>query len=173
MTEEVKIKEPGMPIWARITYSMILSLAFMTFGVLQFIFWLGKFDSVATILDWPLFANTGLLGWGEELVTGIALFIIGLIILWAPIQYFRKKIPEGNSFLLVSSGVGTIFGAIYVLIVVADVIAVLVDAAAEAAVPDFAGFSSLYYPILLGLVALPLFLIAFFQFRKARKGKAV
>ncbi len=156
----------NIPLWLRITYSIVLSLIFMTFGVLQF---MTTFEATA---EWPLFANTSLLGWTGEFMTGIALVIIGLIILWSAILYFRGKNPEGNSFLLIGSGVGVVFGLLYVLVVVADIIAVLVDAAAEAVAPDFTEFSSLYFPILLGIISLPIFLLLFIKFRDVRKEKA-
>ena len=149
--------------WLKITGSIAFSLIFMTFGVLEFM------TAFQATEEWVLFTNTSILGWTGEFMTGITLFIIGLLILWATPLYLMKKSQNANSFFLIGSGLGVIFGLVFIFIFIADIITVLVDAAANATTLDFTDFSSLYHPITYGIALVPIFILLFLEFRKVRK----
>ncbi len=134
-------------------FSIILSLGYFTFGLFGVLANFGVSDSS----PWKLFEVTALLGWDQMRVTGFVLIIIGLIMIWSVPYYLSKKTQRADSYLVIGTGIGIIFGIIYVLIVLADVLTAVTTRISDG--PPFHIVTFLYIPIILGILAVPLFRI--------------
>jgi hypothetical protein len=133
--------------------SIILSLGYFTFGIFGVLANFGVSESST----WKLFETTAILGWNQMRITGFVLIIIGLIMSWSVPYYLSKKTQKADSYLVIGTGIGIIFGIIYLLIVLADVIVALVTRISDG--PPYQVVTFIYIPIILGVLSVPLFRI--------------
>ncbi len=134
-------------------FSMILSLSYFMFGTLGA---LANLSNISAKL-YSLFETTAILGWEQMKVTGFVLIIIGLIMCWSIPYYIRNKNQQADSYLVIGAGIGLIFGFIYILIILADVLAATISTITEGT--QFHIETAFYIPIILAIFALPLFRI--------------
>jgi len=132
-------------------FSLVLSLVYFTFGVLGAITNFG----IAESGSWQIFEATAILGWEQMRITGFILIIIGLIMFWSVPYYFTAKTQKADSYLVIGAGIGIMFGAIYILIIIADVITALVTTISDNVAFKVETF--FYVPIILAIFAVPLF----------------
>ncbi len=132
-------------------FSLVLSLGYFTFGVLGAITNFGITESGS----WRIFEATAILGWGQMRITGFILLIIGLIMLWSVPYYLTNKTQKADSYLVIGAGIGIIFGAIYILIILADVITAIITTISDNVAFKIETF--FYVPIILAIFAVPLF----------------
>ena len=131
--------------------SIFLGMAYIYFGVMGALTLLGLTENKT----WIFYQVMWIFGWEGNAVTGIALIIIGLIILWSIPYYLRDKTQQADSYLIIGSGLGVLFCIIYILIIFADLLIWLVNfLSTSVAQPPETYF---YYPIMLGLVTAFLF----------------
>jgi len=134
-----------------LVYTIILGILYLAFGFISALSLAGYTSNTI----WPLFSATSIFGWKGHAITGFALIIIGIIMLWSVPYYFKNKIQQGDSYLIIGSGIGVIFGIIYVLIVLADVLRGIVVGLANATPIIIETY--FYYAILLAILAVPIF----------------
>ncbi|MHA1124059.1 MAG: hypothetical protein ACTSO7_04580 [Candidatus Heimdallarchaeota archaeon] len=132
-------------------YNIILGLLFLAFGFLEALTLVGH--TINNI--WSIYSATSIFGWKGHAITGFALIIIGIIMLWSVPYYFRNKIQQGDSYLIIGSGIGLLFGIIYILIILADVLKGIVIGLANATPIIIETY--LYPAILLAILAIPIF----------------
>jgi hypothetical protein len=104
---------------------------------------------------WAFYTKLRFFGWEGQAMTGIVNIIITLVIIWSLVYFFKNETQKGDSYLIIGIGLSMLFGYIYVLIVVADVISGLL-AAWENLTP-IAIETYFYTPIVLAIIAFPLF----------------
>ena len=132
-------------------YTIILGILYLAFGFLGALTLAGH----TTNTIWPLYSATSIFGWKGHAITGFALIIIGIIMLWSVPNYFRNKLQQGDSYLIIGSGIGLLFGIIYILIILADVLKGIV-VGLSSATPII--IETYFYPaILLAILAIPIF----------------
>ncbi|NHJ32635.1 MAG: hypothetical protein FK732_07225 [Asgard group archaeon] len=134
-------------------FSVILSLAYFTFGTLGAISSFGNTENVT----WRIYEATAILGWEQMRITGFVLIVIGLIMIWSVPYYLTDKTQKADSYLVIGLGIGMIFGFIYILIILADVLTAAITTISEST--PFQVETFFYIPIILALFALPLFRI--------------
>jgi len=134
-----------------LVYTIILGLLYLIVGVLGALTIAGHTNNVV----WLLYSATSIFGWKGHAITGFALIIIGIIMLWSVPYYFRNKLQQGDSYLIIGSGIGLLFGIIYILIILADVLNGIVVGLSNVT-PII--IETYFYPaILLAILAIPIF----------------
>jgi len=131
--------------------TIILTILYLVGGILSILALFGLKENES----WSFYQKTAIFGWQQLKVTSFVLIIISLVMLWALIYYFRKKNQEADSFLIIGSGIGSLFGIIYLLVIIADILNGLISAAINAEVIHIDTY--FYLPILLAIFTLPLF----------------
>ena len=132
-------------------YTIILGLLYLAFGVIGALTLAGHTNSTA----WAIYIATSIFGWKGHAITGFALIIIGIIMLWSVPYYFTNNIQQGDSYLIIGSGIGVLFGIIYIIIILADVLRGIVVGLTNAT-PII--IETYFYPaILLAIIAIPIF----------------
>ncbi len=131
--------------------AILLGLANICFGLLGVLAIFGLSDENS----WIIFQNTAILGWEQLKVTGFVLIIIGIVMFWSVPLYLMDKSQRADSYLVIASGIGILFGFIYVLIVIGDILTAVVSMATMN--EPFAIQTYFYLPIMLGVIALPIF----------------
>lgn len=134
-------------------FSVILSLAYFTFGTLGAISNFGNTENVT----WQIYETTAILGWEQMRITGFILIIIGVIMFWSVPYYITAKTQKADSYLVIGAGIGMIFGVIYILIILADVLTAVITTITDST--PFQVETFIYMPIILAVFALPLFRI--------------
>jgi hypothetical protein len=129
--------------------AITLGLLYIAFGVMSLLSLLG------IRLGWSFYLATSLLGWQGQAVTGLALVFIGTVMLWSVPYYLLNRVQNADSYLTIGTGLGVLFGVIYLLIIVADVITGLVTALADNTTISIITF--FYFPIILALLTYPVF----------------
>ncbi len=134
-----------------LAFSIILGLLFLYFGVMGALTIVGMTEQNV----WGIYSTMWVFGWEGSAITGFALIIIGVIMLWSVPFYFLKSVQKADSYLIIGSGLGVLFAIIYIFIILADLLSWLLDILATSVVnPPETYF---YYPIMLGLIAAPIF----------------
>ncbi len=143
----------NLPIVTNIilVFSIILGLLFLYFGVMGALTIVGFTEQNV----WVIYDVMWIFGWEGNAITGFVLIIIGVIMLWSVPHYFQNNVQKADSYLVISSGLGVLFAIIYIFVILADLLSWLVDFLTTNVVnpPD----TYFYYPVLLGLIAAPLF----------------
>ncbi|NPE08237.1 MAG: hypothetical protein GNW80_08145 [Asgard group archaeon] len=132
-------------------FSIFLSLVYFIFGVLGAISNFGITESES----WNIYEKTAFLGWEQMRITGFVLIIIGLIMFWSVPYYLTTKTQKADSYLVIGAGIGIIFGGIYILIILADVITAVITTISDNVA--FRVETFFYVPIILAIFAIPLF----------------
>ena len=74
---------------------------------------------------------------------------------WSVPYYLTNKTQKADSYLVIGAGIGIIFGAIYILIILADVITAIITTISDNVAFKIETF--FYVPIILAIFAVPLF----------------
>jgi len=133
--------------------SIFLAVIYFISGILGILSIFGIREGTS----WTVYTKTAFFGWQQLKVTSFVLLVISIVMLWAIIYYFKKRNQEADSFLIIGSGLGSLFGVIYLLVILADILAALVTSATNAQSIHIETF--FYLPILLALFTIPLFRI--------------
>lgn len=149
------VKEFNKPIYTHLIegLSIVLGILFVAFGVIGGISIFGITENNT----WPIYSATRFFGWEGNAITGFVLIIIGFVILWSIPFYLFNNTQKGDSYLIIGTGLGILFGAIYVFIILADILTAAVDALSNQS--QFLIETFFYYPILLSLLSIPVFRI--------------
>lgn len=132
-------------------FSIILGLLFLYFGVMGALTIIGLTEQNV----WVIYDVMWIFGWKGSAITGFALIIIGIIILWSVPYYLLNNVQKADSYLIIGVGLGVLFGIIYIFVIFADLLSWLLDYLATNEVnPPYTYF---YFPVLLSLLAVPLF----------------
>ena len=134
-------------------FTIIIGILYILFGITGVLSLAGHTENTL----WPFYSATSIFGWKGHAITGFALIIIGIIMLWSVPYYFTDKIQLGDSYLIIGSGIGALFGFIYILIILADVLKGIVIGLSNVT-PII--IETYFYPsILLAILAIPIFRI--------------
>ncbi|NHJ48565.1 MAG: DUF308 domain-containing protein [Asgard group archaeon] len=133
-----------------LSLAIIMGIIYLVFGILGIIAIFG--DDV-----WNFYIATKILGWKQLKITGFILVIIGIVMIWSVPLYILNKTQQGDSYLVIASGLGILFGGIYLLIIIADILSAAVIAITESTSIHIETF--FYIPIMLAVVVVPLFRI--------------
>jgi hypothetical protein len=101
--------------------------------------------------------HSEILGWNQLKITGFILVIIGVAMFWSVPFYLINKNQQADSYLVIAAGIATLFGFIYVLIIIADILNAVVKAITDQTSVSIE--THFYLPIILAIVAIPLFRI--------------
>ncbi|MBK5112163.1 MAG: hypothetical protein KGD59_07680 [Candidatus Heimdallarchaeota archaeon] len=150
-----RIEQFNNPLITKIIlgFSIVLSFVYITFGILGILAIAGLKESGS----WQIYEATSILGWNQMKITGFILVIIGIVMFWAVPYYLSDRTQKGDSYLVIGAGVGVLFGGIYLLVILADVLIAAVTAVTESVVFQVETF--FYIPIILSILAIPLFRI--------------
>jgi hypothetical protein len=130
--------------------AIVLGIIYIVFGILGILAIFGE-------VSWSFYQTTKILGWNQLKITGFVLVVIGIVMLWSVPLYFLNKTQQGDSYLVIASGLGILFGGIYILVIIADILNALITAITESSAVKIVTF--FYIPIMLAIVAIPLFRI--------------
>lgn len=132
-------------------FSIILGLLFLYFGVMGALTIIGLTEQNA----WAIYDVMWIFGWEGSAITGFALIVIGIIMLWSIPYYFLNNTQKADSYLIIGVGLGELFGIVYIFIILADLLSWLLDflSTNEVNPPE----TYFYYPVILALIAAPLF----------------
>lgn len=133
--------------------AIILGIANITFGILGILAIFGYKEETA----WRIYQTLEILGWNQLKITGFILVIIGIVMLWSVPFYLTDKIQQADSYLVIAAGIGTLFGFIYILIIIADILNAVVLAITDQTSVSIETY--FYLPIILAIVVIPLFRI--------------
>ncbi|HUU77266.1 MAG TPA: hypothetical protein VMX55_02895 [candidate division Zixibacteria bacterium] len=149
------VKEFNKPVYTHVIegFSIVLGALFIAFGVIGAISIFGITESNS----WKIYQSTSFFGWKGNAITGIALIVVGIVILWSIPFFFFNNTQKADSYLIIGTGLGFLFGVIYVFIIMADLISSLVDSLANQITVSITTY--FYYPILLALLTIPVFRI--------------
>ncbi|NHJ84380.1 MAG: hypothetical protein FK734_02900 [Asgard group archaeon] len=138
------------------TYVLLASACFL--GVVYIIFGiLGALTIVGIKPEkiWGVYEATAIFGWDGQAITGFALIIIGIVILWSVPHYFLDKMQKADSYLIIGSGLGVLFGVIYLLIILTDVLQGVIEGL-SASIPITIQ-TYFYTPIMISIFAMAIF----------------
>ena len=145
-----KLNKQHFTYWI-LGFTIILGMVYLFFGFASVLTLAGYTNKIL----WGFYSSTSFFGWKGHAITGVALIITGIIILWSVPFYFRNKIQQGDSYLIIGSGIGVLFGFIYILIILADILKGIVIGLSDAT-PII--IETYFYPsFLLAMFAIPLF----------------
>jgi len=134
-----------------LVFSIILGLLFLYFGIMGALTLIGLTNQNV----WVFYDVMWIFGWEGSAITGFVLIVIGVIMLWSVPYYFLNSVQKADSYLIIGAGLGVLFAIIYIFVILADLLTWLLDFLATNIVnPPETYF---YYPVLLGLLAAPLF----------------
>lgn len=133
--------------------SIVLAIIYLAFGVISVLSIFGITESNT----WILFEATAFFGWEGHSITGFVLIIIGIVNLWSIPFYFLDNEQKADSYLIIGTGLGVLFGIIYLFIIIADILMGVVNCISDCT--TFSITTYFYFPILLGLLTIPIFRI--------------
>ncbi|MBD3192103.1 MAG: hypothetical protein GF308_15765 [Candidatus Heimdallarchaeota archaeon] len=143
--------------------SIFLGVIYLSFGVLGILTVVG----ITEKRIWRIYQWTAFLGWEGQTMTGIALIIITIVILWAGVHYYKGQIQNADSYLIIGTALGLTYSFVYALIILADLliagINLLVGESSTSVITAF------YFPILLAIFCLPVFLVLLARHRVVSK----
>ena len=131
--------------------AIILGIANITFGILGILAIFGYREDIV----WKIFQGSEILGWNQLKITGFILVIIGVVMFWSVPFYLINKNQQADSYLVIASGIALLFGFIYLLIIIADILNAVVLAITDQTSVSIE--TAFYLPIILAIVAFPLF----------------
>lgn len=133
--------------------SIFLGVVYLSFGILGVLTLVGITEN----RTWRIYQWTAFLGWEGQTMTGIALIIVAIVILWAIPHYYKGQIQNADSYLIIGTALGLVYSFVYVLIILADLLTVGINLlAGESSTSVMTAF---YFPILLATFCLPVFLV--------------
>ncbi len=133
--------------------AIILGVVNIIFGILGILAIFGFRENYT----WKIYEKLEIFGWNQLKITGFILIIIGIVMLWSVPFYFYDKTQQADSYLVIATGIGTLFGFIYVLIIIADILNAVVLAITEQSSVSIITY--FYLPIILAITTIPLFRI--------------
>ncbi|MEA2071252.1 MAG: hypothetical protein U9O98_08175 [Asgard group archaeon] len=133
-----------------LTVAVILGILYIGIGITSIIGFFGAQEN-----PWVFYEATSFLGWNKITVTGFALLIAGIVIIWSVPYYFFNKSQVADSYLLVGTTIGILFGLIYIIIILADILNGLVIALANQSAIEIVTY--FYLPIPLAITTIPIF----------------
>ena len=132
-------------------YAIILGLVHIFFGVMSILTIFG----ISNQKIWNFYSSTWIFGWEKLAITGFVLIIVGIIILWSIPYYLMNSIQKADSYLTIGSGISILFGIIYILIIIADIISCIIDCVSVQQLVTLETY--FYVPIMLGILIFPIF----------------
>ena len=131
--------------------ALILGLVYLAFGIIGLISLFG----ISENRTWKFYSATSFFGWEGHALTSATQIIIAIVIFWSFPYYQKKEEQTADSYLAIGTGLGMIFGIIYLWIIFADITEALVSLLADGA--PFHISTAFYTPLLLAALSVPFF----------------
>ena len=143
-----------------VIYTAFLGVLYLVVGVLEMINYLA-FGLSLDDFEIELFAETeDYITWGENSIMSLSFIVISLIFFWAAVILLRESGDRGKAYLMTGTVLAVFLLMIFLLIVLAENIAVIVDTLdAEESLFKAEWVFNAYTPISLGIISLPGFIL--------------
>ena len=143
-----------------VIYTAFLGVLYLVVGVLEMINYLA-FGLSLDDFELELFAETeDYITWGENSIMSLSFIVISLIFFWAAVILLRESGDRGKAYLMTGTVLAVFLLMIFLLIVLAENIAVIVDTLdVEESLFKAEWVFNAYTPIYLGIISLPGFIL--------------